>query len=290
MDFDRTNLVPFGLDIGTVEQLTVLGLSGNDKYSVAAPAGVTDLTGITLAGLDGDDTFNVVPAASIGIAVQGGPPTAVPGDTLNVDLAGTTNPSRSITATGPGDSKTGSWTFDDRQPVSFAGVETLTPEPPVPPEVLVGSNAFAAGADAGGGPLARLFDADQNELASLTAFDAAFTGGVRVAAADFNGDGVADLVVGTGPGIADAGARPRRQDAGRVVRRRPVRGGVHRRGVRRGRGRDRRRPGRPGHHPGRGRRAAGPASSAATTSSRSPTSSGSTTRRSAAGPGRRSGT
>jgi trimeric autotransporter adhesin len=33
-------------------------------------------------------------------------------------------------------------------------------------------------------------------------FGAAFTGGVRVAAADFNGDGIADLVVGTGTGIA----------------------------------------------------------------------------------------
>jgi hypothetical protein len=34
----------------------------------------------------------------------------------------------------------------------------------------------------------------------VAAFEDSFTGGVRTAAADFNGDGVADIVVGTGPG------------------------------------------------------------------------------------------
>ena len=38
--------------------------------------------------------------------------------------------------------------------------------------------------------------------ATRTVFDPAFTGGVRTATADFNGDGVPDLVVGTGPGAA----------------------------------------------------------------------------------------
>jgi len=39
-------------------------------------------------------------------------------------------------------------------------------------------------------------------LFTATPFDAGFTGGVRTAAADFNGDGVVDLVMGTGPGRA----------------------------------------------------------------------------------------
>jgi trimeric autotransporter adhesin len=37
---------------------------------------------------------------------------------------------------------------------------------------------------------------------TVSPFGGTFTGGVRTAAADFTGDGVADLVVGTGPGVA----------------------------------------------------------------------------------------
>ena len=37
-------------------------------------------------------------------------------------------------------------------------------------------------------------------LASFFAYDAAFTGGVRVAAGDLNGDGRADIITGAGPG------------------------------------------------------------------------------------------
>ena len=57
---------------------------------------------------------------------------------------------------------------------------------------------FAVGADAGGSGV-RLFDPDRSERFSVTPFPG-FTGGVRTAAADFTGDGIADLVVGTGPG------------------------------------------------------------------------------------------
>ena len=71
----------------------------------------------------------------------------------------------------------------------------------VPPAVLVGVANFAAGPDAGTGPTVRYFNPDATEKFSVTAFDATFTGGVRVAVADFNGDGTPDLVVGTGPGI-----------------------------------------------------------------------------------------
>src|SRR5205823_3460589 len=46
---------------------------------------------------------------------------------------------------------------------------------------------------------AGLYDATGKGLTSVQAFPG-FTGGVRVVAADFNGDGTADVVVGTGPG------------------------------------------------------------------------------------------
>ncbi|HVK14058.1 MAG TPA: Ig-like domain-containing protein [Gemmataceae bacterium] len=59
---------------------------------------------------------------------------------------------------------------------------------------------FSVSADAGGLPLAQLFDPTGSKRYEVTAFGGGFTGGVRTASADFNADGVADLVVGTGPG------------------------------------------------------------------------------------------
>ena len=58
------------------------------------------------------------------------------------------------------------------------------------------------GADAGGGPHVRVFDARDNLslLHDFFAFDPGFLGGVRVATADVNGDGFADIIVGAGPG------------------------------------------------------------------------------------------
>ena len=42
--------------------------------------------------------------------------------------------------------------------------------------------------------------ADLRELASFYAYDADFGGGVSVAAGDFDGDGLSDIVTGAGPG------------------------------------------------------------------------------------------
>src|SRR5262249_45665837 len=58
----------------------------------------------------------------------------------------------------------------------------------------------AAGADAGGSPMVKVFDAGGTQLASFLAFDPFFQGGVRVAVGDVNGDGVPDIIVAAGPG------------------------------------------------------------------------------------------
>jgi hypothetical protein len=60
---------------------------------------------------------------------------------------------------------------------------------------------FVTGADAGGGPHVRIFDAvTRTEIRGFFAYGAGFTGGVRVGTTDFNGDGIADIITGAGAG------------------------------------------------------------------------------------------
>jgi len=60
--------------------------------------------------------------------------------------------------------------------------------------------SYAVGADAGGGPQVNVYAADGQLKFGFFAFDPGFRGGVRVAMADFNFDGVLDIVTGAGPG------------------------------------------------------------------------------------------
>jgi uncharacterized protein YkwD len=69
------------------------------------------------------------------------------------------------------------------------------------PPVLMMRNTLLSGADAGGPPVVHGFDAQNGaERFSFSAYDAAFTGGVRVAAGDVTGDGRADVITAAGPG------------------------------------------------------------------------------------------
>lgn len=64
-----------------------------------------------------------------------------------------------------------------------------------------GKADIITGAGPGAGPHVRVLRAsDQAELASFYAYDPAFTGGVRVAGGDADGDGVSELITGPGPG------------------------------------------------------------------------------------------
>jgi hypothetical protein len=55
------------------------------------------------------------------------------------------------------------------------------------------------GADAGAGPHVKVFDGRTTaELASFFAYDAGYSGGVRVASGDVDGDGRADIITGAG--------------------------------------------------------------------------------------------
>jgi CHRD domain/RTX calcium-binding nonapeptide repeat (4 copies) len=74
VDFDRVNLVPFSLDIGTVETLTVNGIGGNDTMTVNSLTGVAPLSTLNLNGFDGDDLFGFATSSNAGIVfnVRGG--------------------------------------------------------------------------------------------------------------------------------------------------------------------------------------------------------------------------
>jgi fibronectin-binding autotransporter adhesin len=67
----------------------------------------------------------------------------------------------------------------------------------------VNGDTFAdllVGTDSGPSHVKVFSGADNSELYSFFAYDVSFTGGVRVAAGDLNGDGRADIITGAGPG------------------------------------------------------------------------------------------
>lgn len=95
--FDRTNLGLFSLDIGTTEVLEVNGLGGSDS-------------------------LDATPLADTRIKFNGADQEGTAGDALNVQLGGQTG--FNLTR---GEVGSGEWTFNGRQPISFTGVEQVTP-------------------------------------------------------------------------------------------------------------------------------------------------------------------
>ncbi len=60
--------------------------------------------------------------------------------------------------------------------------------------------AIAAAADAGGGPQVRLFNQAASPLRDFFAYTPTFSGGVRIALGDIDGDGISDMIVAPGTG------------------------------------------------------------------------------------------
>jgi hypothetical protein len=70
IDFDRTNLGLFSLDIGATETLTVNGVGGDDSFTVNDLTGVATLTTLNLNGFAGNDTFTYVPISAGAVAFK----------------------------------------------------------------------------------------------------------------------------------------------------------------------------------------------------------------------------
>jgi predicted outer membrane repeat protein len=92
--------------------------------------------------------------------------------------------------------------------IEYSGDATSAPASTLHDHVVMGTRSILAGPDVGASPEARRFMALDGgvppigALSSFPAFEASFTGGVRVAEGDVNGDGVPDYIAGAGPGGA----------------------------------------------------------------------------------------
>jgi RHS repeat-associated protein len=90
----------------------------------------------------------------------------------------------------------------NREPAATVADAIVTVSvPPSPQPVLLGYPQFVVGADVGGSVVVRAYNPDASVRSEVSAFDGPVPGGVRVASADFTGDGIADIIVGTGPGV-----------------------------------------------------------------------------------------
>lgn len=121
---------------------------------------------------------------------------------LNVDPDGTSfwSANRDTNLIAKFDISTGAvlQTFPSGSGFTTAGLaivgEILNPRSTVPPVIVTG-------AESGAPPEVKVYNGSTNALLfDFLAFDPSFTGGVHVATGDINDDGVADIVVGAGPG------------------------------------------------------------------------------------------
>ena len=176
---------------GTITGASVTVTAGPGADTIILDLGSGSNSSLTATGGDGADHFNVTPSAGTEYVIHGGNPAppAVGSDTLTIGFAGTTNPLLTPAENG----FPGQWTFGNRQPVVFDGIEQVK-----------GQNMFArevTGAGTGGGPHVEVFDPGSNTpVNQFFAYSSTFTGGVRVALGKINGDATPDIITAPGPG------------------------------------------------------------------------------------------
>jgi hypothetical protein len=195
-----------GTGTGTIQNNDAAPIfSINDVAVTEGNSGSTTVSfTVTLAGAT-DLPATVTVTTADNSATAGTDYTAIAGTTLTFN-PGETTMTVSVTVTADATVETDETFFVQLTGATNAtiadslGVGTIVNDDVAPPQnpLLVGTPRAAIGSD-GVPPVVRVIDADGNQVSS-TALSAAFNGGVRVASGDVDGDGIEDVIVGTGPG------------------------------------------------------------------------------------------
>jgi hypothetical protein len=157
-----------------------------DSYTTSAR---TTLAVDAAHGVSANDGDASTPAGTVKLATPPVISDGTPAGTV------TLNPDGSFVFT-PFPGITGDVTF------TYTATDGLTDSQPVPVTVtVVGRTSYSAeAAGPGGGPIINVLAPNGKIVRTFYAYAPDFTGGVQVAVGDFNGDGVDDIVAGTGIG------------------------------------------------------------------------------------------
>jgi hypothetical protein len=187
-----------GLGSGDVVHVTPTQIGADPGDSFFGAGGFltySDLNhiGMNLSNGYFPDTVYLIPSATTAFELHGNDPDCpmnpdqLPGDALNVDFTGVTDPL--LVADGNGNA---TWTFSNREDIAFDGFEKLN---------HVGIIVVAP--DNGTEGIVRVYDAESGALKfTFAPYGAAYKGGVRVAVGELNCDGIPDIITAAGPGQA----------------------------------------------------------------------------------------
>ncbi|MFO0936976.1 MAG: FG-GAP-like repeat-containing protein [Gemmataceae bacterium] len=182
---------------GTGNDVTLTRISANNPPTISNLPNQSTIVNVPILNIPFTIGDIETPASNLVLSVSTSNPVLLP---LSGIVLGGTGADRTISLTTAGGqlgSSTVTVTVTDAGNLSTSSTLTITV---TAPHTLVGYRQFSVGEDRGKNILSG-FNPDGSLRYSLTPFGS-FTGGIRTAAGDFNGDGVADIVVATGPGSA----------------------------------------------------------------------------------------